>query len=86
MPEVSFKIIERGGKTLVRQIQDSNPTATRACSKNNCIPCSQQGGARLCHKSNITYQYTCKVTGAYEKNLKKLILAFPLCTVLHLRG
>ena len=73
-PGVSFKVVERGGKTLARQLQSPNPTAKRNCSKTDCIPCSEPGGGRLCHKNNVTYQYTCKVceavyTGETSRNL-----------------
>ena len=73
-PGVSFKVVERGGKTLARQLQSSNPTAERNCSKTDCIPCGEPGGGRLCHKNNVTYQYTCKVcnavyTGETSRNL-----------------
>ena len=73
-PRVSFKVVERGGKTLARQLQRPNPTAKRNFSKTDCITCSEPGGGRLCHKNNVTYQYTCKVceavyTGETSRNL-----------------
>ena len=74
VPGVSFKVVERGGKTLARQLQNPNPTATKECSKPKCIPCGQQDGSRSCHKTNVTYQYTCKeceavYTGETSRNL-----------------
>ena len=66
--------MERGGKTLARQLQNPNPTATKGCSKPKCIPCGQPGGSRSCHTTNVTYQYTCKeceavYTGETSRNL-----------------
>ena len=71
-PGVSFKVVERGGKTLARQLQRPNPTAKRNFSKTDCITCSEPGGGG--HKNNVTYQYTCKVceavyTGETSRNL-----------------
>ena len=63
-PGVSFKMVERGGKTLARQLQSPNLTAKQNCRKTDCIPCSEPGGGGLCHKNNVTYQYTCKVCKA----------------------
>ena len=67
-------MVERGGKTLARQLQNTNPTATKDCSKPKCIPCGQPGGSRSCHTTNVTYQYTCKeceavYTGETSRNL-----------------
>ena len=74
VPGVNFKVVERGGKTLVRQLQNPNPTATTECNKPKCIPCGQPGGGRSCHRNNITYQYTCTdcqavYTGETSRNL-----------------
>ena len=74
VPGLSFKVVERGGRTLARQLQNPNPTATKECSKLKCIPCGQQDESRSCHKTNVTYQYTCKeceavYTGETSRNL-----------------
>ena len=63
IPGVKFKIAERGGVTLERQLVKSNPTASSECHRENCGPCSQpegNGGSKLCQKTNICYKYSCK--------------------------
>ena len=79
IPGLKFKVSERGGKTLERQLHKSNPTATSECQRKDCGPCSQpegNGGTKLCQKTNICYRYSCKYpgcnsfyTGESSKNL-----------------
>ena len=54
---ICLKIVEKGGITLGRMLQKSNPTSSGTCNKSDCLMC-QQGG-RGCHKMNIVYQYEC---------------------------
>ena len=64
IPGLKFKVIERGGRTIERQLQKSNPTASNTCGKPKCDPCNQpggNGGNKLCHKNNVVYQYECLV-------------------------
>ena len=79
IPGVKFKIAERGGVTLERQLKNSNPTASNECHRENCGPCAQpegNGGSKRCHTTNICYKYTCNYqgctafyTGESSKNL-----------------
>ena len=65
VPGLRFKVVERGGRKIVNQLQRTNPTGSPGCSKEDCPVCKQPGGGGGgCHKSNITYQYTCKKDGA----------------------
>ena len=59
-------MVERGGRTIERQLQKSNPTASDTCGKPKCDPCRQpggNGGVKLCHKNNVVYQYECLEDG-----------------------
>ena len=56
---IKFKIIEKGGKTIEKQLQNPNPTASGKCGKADCTIDNQQGGGKLCHKSNVLYEWEC---------------------------
>ena len=62
-PDIKFKVIERGGTTLIRQLQKANPTAPPRCSKDDCGMCSHQDTYLRCHKDNVCYRYDCNVPG-----------------------
>ena len=36
---LKIKIIETGGKTFKREVQQKNPTETRGCSSGHCLAC-----------------------------------------------
>ena len=55
-----FKILERGGQTVQRKIQNSNPTATSGCQGGDCLAC-KGGSGQLCRKSNVQYQMCCNL-------------------------
>ena len=55
--KIRFKIVEKGGVTLERMLQKSNPTSSGFCGKEECDMC--EGGRRSCHKKNIVYEYEC---------------------------
>ena len=79
IPGLKFKVAERGGMTLERQLVKSNPTASSECHREGCGPCSQtegNGGSKRCQKTSICYKYTCRYencdafyTGESSKNL-----------------
>ena len=60
---------------LLATLLTSSLVLVENCCKLKCIPCSQPGGSRCCHKTNnVTYQYTCKeceavYTGETSRNL-----------------
>ena len=63
IPGLKFKISERGGMTVERQLQKSNPTASSECGRVGCGPCGQpggNGGSKLCQKNNVVYEYECE--------------------------
>ena len=55
---IKFKIVEKGGLTIEKLFQTSNPTASGSCGKPDCMMDSQNG--RNCHKSNVMYEWVCK--------------------------
>ena len=57
-----FTFIEMGGRTLKRELQKSNPTATPGCDKPDCACCKEERGkGGQCHKNNVNYKVTCKL-------------------------
>ena len=59
---IKFTIIETGSKTIERQIQLSNPTATTGCDRHDCLPCQTgRGTSGICSKSNIVYVMECQL-------------------------
>ena len=59
--DVRFKIVEKGGMTLGNLFQRSNPTASEECGKPDCYMDNQPGGGTLCHKSNVLYEWICRI-------------------------
>ena len=57
---LKFKIIEKGGKTIEKSLQNPNPTASNKCGKSDCVIDNQPGGGKLCHKSNVLYEWKCR--------------------------
>ena len=47
---VKFKIVERGGVTLGNILQNSNPTASKECKKEDCYMDNQPKEGKMCHK------------------------------------
>ena len=56
---IKFKVVEKGGMTIEKMLQNSNPTASGKCGKENCIMDNQPDGGKHCHKSNIMYEWKC---------------------------
>ena len=49
---IKFTFIEMGGRTLKRELQKSNPTATPGCDKTDCACCKEgRGKGGQCHKT-----------------------------------
>ena len=60
--DINFNIVEMGGKTLKRELQRSNPTATPGCTKQDCIGCRRKKGeGGPCHKNNVNYEIECEI-------------------------
>ena len=57
---MKLKIIEKGGKTIEKSLQNPNPTASNKCGKSDCVIDNQPGGGKLCHKSNVLYEWKCR--------------------------
>ena len=59
---IKFNIIETGGRTLKREMQKSNPTATPGCAKSDCLCCAEERGkGGQCHKANVNYEVACEL-------------------------
>ena len=57
---LKFKIIETGGRTIKREVQQSNPTATPGCNSGDCLACKDgRGKGGGCRRSNALYQVEC---------------------------
>ena len=60
VPRVKFKVLEKGGTTIQRILQNTNPTATPGCSDRDCVACVvKRGSGGKCRKGNTTYQMEC---------------------------
>ena len=60
-PGLQFRIIEKGGRTVKRATQKSNPTATGGCAGGDCLACKGgRGTGGPCRKSNILYEIGCR--------------------------
>ena len=63
-PDILFSIIERGGVSIERMLMNTNPTESNVCGR-ECFVCNQEGGDQkknMCRKSNVLYNWECKVT------------------------
>ena len=62
LPGLKFKIVESGGRTVKSTIQRSNPTASGSCQGGDCVACrGGRGSEGCCRKSNVVYEYRCKL-------------------------
>ena len=67
---IRFKIMEVGGRTIKRELQRSNPTATPGCTESDCIACSMErdkGGD--CRKNNVNYEIECQLCPEGKKHV-----------------
>ena len=58
---IRFKVVEKGGITIEKMLQKSNPTKSDKCGKPNCVMDNQSEGGKFCHKSNIMYEWRCEL-------------------------
>jgi hypothetical protein len=59
-PGIKFNIIEKGGKTVKRMVQKSNPIATGGCIGGDCLACKgRRGKGGACRKSIVVYKIAC---------------------------
>ena len=59
---IKFTFVEMGGRTIKREFQKSNPTATPGCDRPDCACCKdERGKGGQCHKNNVNYKVTCKL-------------------------
>ena len=69
-PDMKFKIIETGGRTVKSLLQRSNPTATAGCSAGECIACKGgRGSGGQCRRNNVTYEIECGLCQGDEKSV-----------------
>ena len=68
--DLSFKIVESGGRTVKSLLQKSNPTATVGCTAEDCIACKgDRGTGGNCRKSNVTYEIECGMCEGEDKSV-----------------
>ena len=61
-PGLKFNIIKKGGITIKRVVQKSNPTATGGCQGGDCLGCKAgRGKGGACRKSNVVYEIACNL-------------------------
>ena len=59
-PGLRFNVVEKGGRTVKRTVQKSNPTATGGCPSGDCLACrGERGRGGPCRKSNVLYEISC---------------------------
>ena len=59
---LKFKVVESGGRSVVQQVQRSNPMATPGCDNADCVACKPgRGAGGNCLKPNIQYEFRCKL-------------------------
>ena len=62
LPGLKFRIVEGGGKTVQRAVQQSNPTASNGCQGRDCLACKGGAGSGVsCRKSNVVYRLDCNL-------------------------
>ena len=61
-PSMKFKIVEKGGRTVKRALQKSNPTASVGCESGDCLACKGgRGTGGPCRRSNVVYEMVCQI-------------------------
>ena len=61
-PDLKFKVMESGGRTVKSEVQKSNPTATPGCDNLDCLACKEERGkGGRCLKSNVQYELRCRL-------------------------
>ena len=59
---LKFKVVESWGRSIAREVQKSNPTATPGCSNTDCVACKPgRGAGGNCLRPNIQYEFRCKL-------------------------
>ena len=59
---VQFRIVESGGRSVKMMLQKSNPTATKGCDEDDCLPCrTAKGAGGNCRSCGINYQVECEL-------------------------
>ena len=54
---IKFKVMEVGSRTMKRDLQRSNPTATKGCPENDCVACKEERGkGGECRRNNVNYE------------------------------
>ncbi len=59
---IHFNIVEVGGRTVKAEVQRSNPTETKGCTKPDCMGCNvERGKGGRCHRNNVNYEVECQL-------------------------
>ena len=69
-PGLRFKIVERGGTTIKRQVQNSNSTGQLGCQSGDCPACQGgRGQGGNCRRSNVQYEFACNLCPEERKHV-----------------
>ena len=61
-PGLKFQLLEKGGRTVKRTAQRSNPTAKAGCQAGDCLACKEERGkGGACRRSNVLYRISCNM-------------------------
>ena len=70
LPGQKFKVVERGGKTVKRAVQKSNPTASGRCQGGDCMACNGgTGSGGSCRKSIVVYEIDCQLCQTNKQSM-----------------
>ena len=64
--DVKMRIVERGGTSIKRKLQRSNPFRPENCEREDCLVC-QTGGKGNCETEGVTYSIECLECGADKR-------------------
>ena len=69
--DMKFKIIEKGGRTVMSLLQRSNPTATAGYTAGDCIACRGENRCTVgnCRRNNVTYEIECRLCQEEDRSV-----------------
>jgi hypothetical protein len=67
---IRFRIIETGGRSIKSIVQRSNPTATKGCEEEDCLPCrGGKGEGGDCRQCGVNYSVECQLCPDGSKSI-----------------
>ena len=69
-PGLKFRVVERGGVPVKRQVQNANPTGQMGCQSIDCPACHWgRGQGGNCRRSNVSYEFCCNLCPENDKHV-----------------